>query len=169
MLKPSDAMEVTYSVVTEIFNEFYPALVASAIRYVGDVETSRDIVSDCFLGLWTHRHNYIAEDCRRILFSSVRNRCFNELVRRKRLYANLTTYSPLSESMEYRVENKDLCRYIYLWMNSLPEKRRRVCELVYFRDMEPAEVARELGIGIATVISQSRRMTVALRDQVQTF
>jgi RNA polymerase sigma factor (sigma-70 family) len=162
-------MELTDPVITGIFNECRPMLVASAIRFVGDVETAKDIVSDCFLGLLINRHKYTANDCRKILFSSVRNRCINEAIRRRRIYRNSIEWhihAPFSESIEYRIVNKDLCRCIYTWMNSMPVKRRKVCELVYFRDMEPPEVAKELGIGIATVISQSRRMVIAVKERL---
>lgn len=66
-----------------IFHEYYSRLYYFAYDFVGDIEVSKDIVSDVFTKVWENRSNIQKDQFLGYLFISVRNNCLNYIRKQK--------------------------------------------------------------------------------------
>ena len=65
-----------------LFKTYFPRLHNFARRFVTDTEAASDIVQECYMQLWEHRHSAEIASLKSYLYTMVRNRCLNELKHR---------------------------------------------------------------------------------------
>ena len=156
-------------VFKQLFNEFYPRLCAFAFKYMQDDLASEDIVQEVLSDLWDKRQSInIKISLKAFLYTSVRNRCLNQLKKKTLDEKRLQEYYALeSESIDhYNYIEEEVHANLYKAINSLPEKSREVV-LMSMREMSNVEIKDELDVTINTVKSNKRRAYKMLRKMLR--
>ncbi len=161
----------------QAFGRLQPRLFAYCRKWVDDEEAARDIVQECFLGLWNHRA-HVAPPYDSYLFRSVHNRCMShfkakrvrtgyELSCRERIAEHsLHPETPYPLTELYMKEIEELMR---LCIDKLPEKRREIFVMSRYRNMTNGEIARQLGVSVRTVETQLYNALGALRRELKDY
>ncbi len=135
-----------------IYTEHYARIYRYAFQITGDSETSRDIASDVFMGLWKNIASIDLNQLNAYLLTSTRNRCTDHLRHALLVdhYAEefVTNYSEIYTDYAEEQEKDEL---VHRLMSQLPELTRHILERCYFHRRKYAEVAEELQISPDTV------------------
>ena len=152
-----------------LFEEYYSRLCCFAFKYMQDDQTSEDIVQEVLSDLWDKRQSInIKISFKAFLYTSVRNRCLNQIRKNAKDEERLSEYLSLeSESMDdYNYIEEEVHANLYKAINSLPEKSREVV-LLSMREMSNVEIKDELDISVNTVKSNKRRAYKMLREMLR--
>jgi len=149
-----------------LFKLYYPRLTLFANRFLNDVATSEEIVSDIFAMLWERGHE-INFTCTvsAYLFKAVQNRCLNHIKHQniENLYVSYLQRNKLMDEVVYAAESryleKEMTQQIDQAIASLPEKCREIFMMSRFRHMKYNEIAGELNLSPKTV---ERQIGIAL-------
>jgi len=158
-----------------LFRRLYPRLFAYANKFMHDHDDSKEIVQDVFVSLWNHRSSLDeSKSLDAYLFTSVKNRCLNQLKSRAlqnrraalmlRLYAEELTV--VDNSHQILLAN-ELQQAFDKALNSLPAECRRVFELSRMEGLRYHEIATKLNISIKTVETQMYRALSKLRLELR--
>lgn len=138
-------------------------------RRVGDVSWADDVVQDCLVALHRARHTYDpARPFVPWLYAIAQNRLVDALrVQRRRLLREIQpglTPEPIRRPVQ---ERDALFRDIRRAVAGLPDKQRKVIELLKFEELSVREVATRLGMSEANVKVTAHRGYRALRRQIE--
>lgn len=145
-----------------LFRQMQPKLFAFCRKYVDDEECARDIVQECFIGLWEHYAENICSH-ESYLFRSVHNRCLSYIRSQKVSAAYEETVGWRIREIELHPEMnspladlyvKELNGIMHHTVEKLPVKCRRIFEMSRYRGMKNQEIAEKLGLSIRTVEAQ---------------
>lgn len=164
--------------ISVTFKQLYisksPALIKFALRFV-DRYAAEDIVQDAFLKLWDEKYEDLSEeDSRRLLYTFVRNLCFDH-IRHLKIVENYKdkrmldlTLKELEQysDIEKQVVKKDLYKYVLNKVELLPERRKEVFKLTYLEEKKTTEIAEILGLSIRTVENNLYKALMFLREQL---
>ncbi len=146
-----------------LFTNYYPRLRGYAVRFVGDEETARDIIQECFLRFWEKRELLSAVSVTSLLFAMVRNGCLNYLkhiaIVEKHQIEYLATidgeeqlyHTDFALDAENKLLYEELQEQINLVIGQLPERCREVFLLSRFKGLKNREIADKLGISTTAV------------------
>ena len=144
------------------FRRYYEANVSSLIifarRFV-TLEVAEDIIQDVFLEIWGNSEIHRSLPSRAYLFTAVRNKCLNILIREqvKRNYIETTELEnrilglDYYDSYEKQIVGQEEIQLIYDEIEKIPEKCRQIFKMSYFEEKKNAEIAETLNISIRTV------------------
>lgn len=162
----------------KLFREHFTGLCYFAQKYLGDLDSSKEIVHNVFVKIWENKHNFEWEKpAKSYLFTSVYNRSMNFIRDNKKftssdaneIQANILETIEFSDTMEIA----ELEVRIQQALKKLPEKCREVFELNRFQGKKYAEIAKHLNISVKTVETQMSKalkvMKVELRDYIYTI
>ena len=157
-----------------IFRQHYGRMYRLAQKMLGDEADSKDVVSDVFAHLLDSSTDLRSETLLSFLLTSVRNRCINLLVRRRRASppalsnwrgscCALELPSPVGEGLGVRLlddsttqeQLETLYRYI---SGHMPELTQNILRLRYQQGLKYREIAETLQVSEVTVhnhLSQS--------------
>jgi len=157
------AKGIEYYELAQAFDRYYPRLIAYARRYVGSDAQAKDIVQDSFVKLWEKKEQYSGYAVGSLLYTIVRNKCFDSLKHKLvadefklddftnkeelDLLYNYDFYGSQSNPTLY----EDLVKSIRKEIDRLPERTRDVFRLSRFDNMTNREIAQMLGISDAAV------------------
>lgn len=154
-----------------VFDLFYVELRYFIEKVISDPEQAEDITSETFIKLFNRcEHFNTQQNIKAFLFITARNNCFDYLRYKKRLQVRqkalrLEMMAQLSDDHFY--ENGQLeaavVAKIYKAVEDLPEECKKIFKMLYYQQMEQAEVARQLDINVSTVRSQKSRALKLLR------
>ena len=141
-----------------LFDEYYQALVAFANSYLHHTEDSKDIVQGIFIHLWENAgKTQITTSLKAYLFTSVKNRCLNQLKQKKvtddfdLIYVeHAVQLAEPDEALERELKLNDV-------IAQLPEKIRNIVELKYMQNMRVQDIAHAMNISENTVKTQLQR------------
>ncbi len=158
----------------KLFREHFTALCYFARKYLGDHDSSKEIVHSVFIRLWENRSSFDWDkSAKSYLFTSVYNRSMNFIRDNKKFVA--------SESPEIREEVTDTSAFsdtlevaelegrIKTALQRLPGKCREVFELNRFEGKKYAEIASLLNISVKTVETQMSKALKILRDELRDY
>src|SRR5690606_38593940 len=139
-----------------IFRTHYEPLCNYAFTFVADRDVAEEIVQGTFLYLWEKREAMeIHSSLKSYLYTSVRNRCLNEIKRRKvrqqHVNRELLSADTSSESVSEEIASLELEERIQLAIEKLPGQCRMVFKLSRFEELKYAEIAEHLSISVKTV------------------
>lgn len=151
LMKKSDE-----SAFTELYNRYSPQLFVSAYNKLKDDQQAREVVHDVFLNVWKNKNVTDISNIQSYLKRAVRLRIINAVVRTKtpaffELLDSLI-YSPFVA--DHLVLKKDLVHLLESWIDTFPEKTRRIFIKHYFEELSHLEIANELEISSKTVRNQ---------------
>ena len=155
-----------------LFKEQFTALTMFAMKYVGDLDTSKEIVHNVFLNLWERRNKLdSSKSLKSYLFTAVYNRSLNHL-RDQKKFLNDELAAIGLRYMEYQgpeqqLEASELEKQIQEALAALPGRCREVFLLNRFEGLRYQEIAERLGISVKTVEAQISKALRILRDQLK--
>jgi RNA polymerase sigma-19 factor, ECF subfamily len=157
-------------IVENLFRTNFEALSRLAMKYIGDFDSSKDIVHEVFTSFWI-KFDALPTDTqyKSYLFTAVRNKSFNYLRDNKKNVNLLEADSHLAPEREESIETQELAREIDYALNLLPERCREVFELSRFEGMKYGQIAEHLDISIKTVEGQMSKALRLLREHLKDF
>ena len=142
----------------EIFNNYFSILVAFALKYLGDLDLSKEVVQNAFVKLFEKRNSLeISSNIKSYLFKMVYNDCLNVLKREKnilRLHNEYALGLDLHQDHIEISEQTELEYKIYTAINKLPPQCKRIIQQSRFEGKKNQVIADELNISIRTVETQ---------------
>lgn len=157
-----------------LFKEHFTGLCYFAQKYLGDVDSSKEVVHAVFVKIWENRSEFDFEKpAKSYLFTSVYNRSMNVLRDKKKFYSSDDdeALSATIETGEYTdtMELSELEGQIKMAIQKLPEKCREIFELNRFEGKKYGEIAEELNISVKTVEGQMSKALKVLRTELKDY
>ncbi len=135
-----------------------------AIRIVGDDEAARDVVQDAFVYVWENRRKLQSADhLRNSLYLVVRNYSLNWLKRSSNSCKSEEAVDLSGEDISAEYVRAETARMLDEAIARLPRGTAQVITLS-LEGLKQEEIARRLGISLATVKAQKSRGIVLLRE-----
>lgn len=157
----------------EIFNNYFSILVAFALKYLGDLDLSKEVVQNVFVKLFEKRNSLeISSNIKSYLFKMVYNDCLNVLKREKNILRLHNEYSlglDLYQDYIEISEQTELEYKIYTAINKLPPQCKRIIQQSRFEGKKNQVIANELNISIRTVETQISKALKLLKAGINLF
>lgn len=161
----------------KLFDKYYTPLVTFAARilagFVGSGEAynmAADAVQNVFVSLYENSQIEVSSSVRALLYTSVRNACYNVIKHQKivRQYeataaAELTDEAPQTDSAESLIEQSEANAKIAQALATLPEQCRKIFIMSRFEGASNQQIADLLDISKRTVETQISNALKALR------
>ena len=171
------SQSVTMSVLDyeKLFKQYYERLYYHAHAIVHDENMAKDVVSEVFINVWRLRESIDVNTVLSYLYTSVRNRCLDQLKQSNRQVPLLDEVLNDLENYTETDWNEYETRIALLKaeLNRQPERVRRVLYLRFYEQNSNQEVADVLGIsvdGVKKIIQRSfAQMRVSLSKKMLKF
>ena len=140
-----------------IYNRYLSVLYTSTYKRLQHKEQTEDVLQEVFARLWVKRETHHIADLKAYLHVAVRNETINFVTRSKevfRFYEPIESILEEVDSPEGQLIAKELQSLIYVFANTLPEKRKQIFLLHIKNKLSTKEIAEELGISQKTVQNQ---------------
>jgi len=162
----------------QVFLDLYPVLCLYALKFVGDIDASKDIVQDVLTRFWLENEKLLNKNLiRPYLYKAVKNQALNYNKREKRklgldelLNAQVTDIkdSENNDAIE-KISFKNLQEDLEVAINDMPEQRQKIFRMSRMEQMKHKEIAVELNISPKTVETQIYRSLNFLRDKLDHY
>ena len=162
--------------IDSLFRLYYRPLCVYALHYLKDKDLIEDLVQEAFTAYWMKEteDGGIASP-RAYLYTAVRNRCIDVIRRQRRQDVELESVGedilPVEDDVvisdEEAADNSLREARIWLAIDRLPAKRRRIFLMSRRDGMKYSEIARSLGLSENTVRNQVSRALEAIRQGVK--
>lgn len=167
----SERNKVVYDFV---FQYYYSSLCAFAESILKDDELVEDIVQDLFVKLWIKSHQItIQGSLKNYLYSSVRNRCFDQLKHQAVKSKSVHFIKNSGDSEQYTPENwmaeSELRDVIEKSIDKLPPRCQEIFRMSRFDGLKNQEIANKLGLSKRTVELQITNALKALRKDLKPY
>ncbi|MCH7534742.1 MAG: RNA polymerase sigma-70 factor [Bacteroidetes bacterium] len=152
-----------------VFDSYFNALCSFGCKYLKDLSTTEDIVQEVFVAFWGNRKNFSHINAiKSFLYTSVRNKCLNQLKHQIVVQKHETdlTYQLESDShfSEHVIEEETFNR-LYAEINNLPDACQKIM-LLALNGSKNQEIADKLEITVNTVKTQKKIAYSKLKDQL---
>ena len=151
-----------------IFKEYFLQLARFAEGMLFDSKLADDLVQDLFLNLWKNAENLtIEKSIKGYLYTSIRNKCLNELKKLQINDKNLLQYEGILNSDNLESDNdlkEDLIKKMMVVLDSLPKKMKEIVKMKYLQNKKHQEISELLSITENTVNTQLTRAKKKLRN-----
>lgn len=155
----------------ELFEKYYRPLSVFALKYLGDLETSKEIVQDLFVQLYQSRSTLIiSTSLKSYLYQAIRNRCLNQIKQDRTRQKHLDLYQLEQEStvdMEARIMETELEHQIFKIVEDLPPQCRNIFTLSRVQGLSNGEIAEKLKLSKRTVETQISSALKTLRTRLK--
>lgn len=157
-----------------LFRTYFSSLCFFSMKYVSDLDASKEIVHSVFVKLWERRNDLDAgASLKSYLFTSVHNRSLNYIRDRKKFRVGEVKEEDFksfeSESGQAGIEYDELELKIIKLIKALPEKCRVIFELSRFENMKYKEIADKLNISIKTVEAQMSKALKIMKEGLKGY
>jgi len=154
-----------------LFDTYYQVLVAFANRYVEDLDSSRNIVQDVFVGLYVKREIInIHTSLKAHLYQSVRNRALNHLKHEKmqrehhgRIKSELNERTDFNETWAISELEGRIAKVV----NELPSQCRKIFVMSRQDGIPNSDIAEHLSISKRTVETQISKALKRIREDLK--
>lgn len=156
----------------ELYYLYYPKLYFYSKSFLKIEDGIDDLLQEVFVKLWLNRRNIKkTETFNAYLYTITRNTLLNEIRSRLKTsdFKNKFLYQSVAEdfSTNNKVEYEDMKHQIDLYIQELPEKRRKVYLLSKEDGLSNAEIAEQLGISVKTVEDHMTHALKFLRNRLR--
>jgi len=152
-----------------IFDNYYSAMCAFAMKYVDNSFEAEQCAMDVFLKIWEKRKELeIKTDLKYYLFASVRNRAL-DLIRKNSRKSSLDSeafkHIPAADpDPEERLYWKNAVFRVEAAIDDLPKRCKRIFLMSRHDGKKYHEIASELNLSVKTVETQISRALKSLRE-----
>lgn len=158
------------SAFESVFKELYAPLSGYAVKYLKDLDLSEEVVQDVFCNLWEKRQAItITTSLSAYLYTSVRNRCLNEIRRQKNTTNQIHREFEEIADNDTRIEEIELDQRIEQAIQELPEMSRKVFEMSRIQGMKYKEIADKLEVSVKAVEANMSRALKKLRNDLKDY
>lgn len=151
------------------YNEFYPALLAYAVRFLGPDHSwlAEDCVQESVFRTYLSKEQIRDEQAlKAFAYTAVRNRAVS-ILRKDTSQRNYFRQLDLSEQdITTSIIEQETMRRLFVAIDALPEHFRQVFDLSFEEGLKNPEIARRLGISVSAVKKRKARMIHLLRESV---
>ncbi|MBW8327559.1 MAG: RNA polymerase sigma-70 factor [Prolixibacteraceae bacterium] len=160
----------------EIFRHYSTPLFYYASKFVED-EAARDIVQDVFVKLWTDQNLSIKLSLNALLFTMVRNSCFQQLEKQKvrNKYVESTKLSIQEDELRFYIDERtslielEMENKLTEVLDGLPERCRQIFKMSRFENKKNKEIAGELNISVKAVEKQITKALSTIRIELKDY
>ena len=142
-----------------LFDTLYPNLCLFANSYLKDLDTSKDLVQEVFIGLWQKQKAFDSTQAAKpYLYTAVKNKCLNHLKSKHykiQLEAIRADFEVMDTEDYFQAQLLAVETYAQLHqaIASLPDKTAKVMQLA-MNNYSNTEIAEELAVTTSTVRTQ---------------
>lgn len=154
-----------------IFKKFYPALCFFATKLTSDKFVAEEIVQDILYKLWNKHADFNSlNSIKAFLYISTRNASMNFLKKEHSKIKHDLEFAFSEDEFQEPVINEiiytEVLREISNEVDALPEQCGKIIKMIFEDDLEPKQIADELGITISTVYNQKMRGLSILKKRL---
>ena len=151
-----------------LFKQNYERLYYHAHAITHDEDIAKDVVSEVFVNVWRLRETIDLNTVLSYLYTSVRNRCLDQLKQSNR---QVPLMEEVLNDLEHYTEtdwNEYEARITHLKavLNRQPERVRRVLYLRFYEQKSNQDVADMLGISQSYISRLEKRILGKLKDEL---
>jgi RNA polymerase sigma-70 factor (ECF subfamily) len=153
------------------FKEYYAALTYFSFQIINDRSEAEEIAGEALMKLWTRHDNFNnLQSIRSFLYTITRNTSLNYLRQQKKNTHRKKQLSYLSEGTEQnnfqKIIETETFREIFLAINTLPPKCRKIFKMIFIEGKEYEQIASELNLSTKTIYSQKDRALSLIRQRL---
>jgi RNA polymerase sigma-70 factor (ECF subfamily) len=151
----------------ELFKSYYRYLVTIAFAYVKDMEQSKDLAQEVFLGIWNREEPIeINYSVKAYLRGAIINHCKTALRRKKHSVEIDDGVHQLAskEDAQKAMELNELNQKIQHIIDAMPDRCRAVFLLSRRENLSHKEIAAKLNISTKTIENQMTKALKMLRN-----
>ncbi|MEX1240997.1 MAG: RNA polymerase sigma-70 factor [Cyclobacteriaceae bacterium] len=154
----------------ELFRELFKPLCGFAMKFTGDLDTSKNLVHEVFIQVW-EKFDTLPEGTnhKSYCYTAVRNRCLNYIRDRKKFVTIENVPEHRLTELNSTMETSELAQKIEQAIASLPEKCRMVFELNRIEGLKYSEIAGKMNISLKTVEAQMSKALAVMREHLSEF
>jgi len=172
--QPHIPVQLTDQAFELLFRSHFRELCLLSVRYVKDMEISREIVQDSFMSLWEKRATIDpSRSAKAYVATTVRNKSLNYLRDNRKFDSGLLGIEKLYPEEHSEISDPlvadEIRRKIRAATESLPEKCREVFVMNRNEQLKYHEIADKLGISVKTVETQMSKALQHMRDHLKEF
>jgi RNA polymerase sigma-70 factor (ECF subfamily) len=172
--QPHIPVQLTDQAFELLFRSHFRELCLLSVRYVKDMEVSREIVQDSFMSLWEKRAIIDpSRSAKAYVATTVRNKSLNYLRDNRKFDSGLLGIEKLYPEEQSEISDPlvadEIRRKIRAATESLPEKCREVFVMNRNEQLKYHEIADKLGISVKTVETQMSKALQHMRDHLKEF
>jgi RNA polymerase sigma-70 factor (ECF subfamily) len=158
-----------------VYNELYLPLFHFTSRLIKDRPVAQEIVSTGFLKLWQMRNRFSTfADMKAFIYTLCRHEAYDFL---KYSYNKTNKNTVLTDNIEELLQEDaapenisqeiirtEVLKTIYEEIQKLPPQRQAVVKMLFIEGLDTKEVARSLGLSVASVRSTKAKAIEQLRN-----
>ena len=153
----------------QVFDTYFNALCAFSNKYISNQSETEDIVQEVFVSFWEHKKDFDHINAiKAFLYTSVRNKCLNQLKHRlvRQKHESALIYELESEQFFINhVLEEDTFNRLYSEIRSLPNSSQKIM-LLTLKGLKNREIALKLDISENTVKTQKKIAYAKLRTKI---
>ncbi len=152
-----------------LYRRYWSQLYDAAFSRLENHQQAEDIVQEIFVSLWMRRDTLQIDNLPAYLHTAVRNRVLNYVSRNKmaaHFYEPFASLLIETDTADRVLLQKDLFDLMRAFIDSLPEKRKRIFVLHLYNNLTTKEIAEELQVSRKTVQNQIHTAMEGLRSQI---
>jgi RNA polymerase sigma-70 factor (ECF subfamily) len=160
------------SAFTELYDRYWQSLYNSIYKRLHEESACKDILQDVFKDIWLRRTSLEIENISAYLHTAVRFQVLKLVSRNKytshfvQPFENITDFSLKPDSI---INEKEVNILLKAWIDTLPEKRRKIFIMRYEERLTTKEIAQKLKISQKTVQNQLGNSYQSLRTRLSQY
>lgn len=148
-----------------LFETYFTPLCRFMHLYVRETTIVEELALDIFTYVWENRKIFqIQLSLKAYLFQAARNKCLNELRKKKQTVSLDSEEIDIAETETMSLETDELFRLIQEAIMSLPDKCRDVFQLSRTENLSNKEIAVQLNISVKTVEAQITKALKRIKE-----
>ena len=148
-----------------LFESYFTPLCRFMHLYIRDTNIVEELALDIFTYVWENRKTLqIQLSFKAYLFQAARNKCLNELRKKKNTVSLNSEEIDIAETEAMSLETDELYRLIQEAVLALPDKCREVFQLSRSENLTNQEIATQLNISVKTVEAQITKALKRIKD-----
>ncbi len=154
-----------------LFREYNAALSYFSFQIIKNKEVAEEVAGDSLMKLWERHENFDnIPSIKSFLYTTARNASIDWLRRQKRNTQRANELIYLSENNEITIFQKkaeaELYKEIFLTLNTLPPKCRKIFSMLYIEGKNYQQIAQELNLSIDTIRNQKARGLMLIKQRM---
>jgi RNA polymerase sigma-70 factor (family 1) len=155
-----------------LFREYNAALSYFSFHIIKDRGVAEEIAGDALMKLWERHENFDSIlSIKSFLYTTTRNASIDWLRKQKRNNQRTNEIIYLNENKEeatifQKKAEAELYKEIFLTLNTLPPKCRKIFRMLYIEGKNYQQIAQELNLSVDTIRNQKARGIILIKQRM---